>query len=162
METVIHPIPPVFDENSKILILGSLPSVKSREYGYQYAHPQNRFWPIMEKLFNIKITDENRKQFLLNNNIALWDVIHSCKIQGSSDASITDVVPNDIKSLIDQSKISVVFTTGSKAYELYMKYVYPSTLVKATKLPSTSPANAAMKLDELIEKYKIIKNKKQS
>ncbi len=157
LEKVVHPIPPVYNNESKILILGSLPSVKSRELGYQYAHPQNRFWKVIEILFEVKINDKNRKQFLLDNKIALWDVIKSCKIKGSSDSSITDVIANDIDKIIKESKIKKIFTTGKKAYELYQKYVYPKTQVKAICLSSTSPANAIKSLDDLVLEYQIIK-----
>ncbi|HHW69537.1 MAG TPA: DNA-deoxyinosine glycosylase [Tenericutes bacterium] len=151
---VKHPFKPVYDRNSKILFLGSIASIKSREIGFPYSSPQNRFWKILEILFEEKITDY--KQFLLSKNIALWDVIKQCEIKGSSDASIKNVVVNEIWELIDSSNIKIVFTNGKKAYELYNKYIYHKTKIKAICLPSTSPANAKKDLKSLVEEYKII------
>lgn len=151
---VKHPFAPVYDNNSKILFLGSIASVKSRELGYPYASPHNRFWKIMSHLFNEEITDY--KQFLLKHNIALWDVIKSCEIIGSSDASIKNIKVNEVWKVINNSNIKYVFTNGKKAYELYNKYIYPKTLIKAIPLSSTSPANATKSLDKLIEEYRVI------
>ena len=154
---VMHPLKPIFNKHSKVLILGTMPSVISRELKSYYAHPQNRFWAILEKLFNCKI--DNKEKFLLDKKIALWDVIASCDIVGSSDNTIKNVIPNDIVSLISKSRIKYVFTTGTKAYKLYNKFVYSKTKIEAICLPSPSPANAKMNLSALIEKYKIIKDK---
>lgn len=154
IKEIVHPFKPIYDKNSKVLLLGSIASVKSREIGYPYASPKNRFWMIMEKLFDEKV--EDHKQFLLNKNIALWDVIKSCKIQGSSDASIKDIVVNEIWEVIDNSNIKKVFTNGRKAYDVYMKHVYPKTKIEAISLSSTSPANAVKRLEDLVEEYKII------
>ena len=146
-----HPIAPVWDEKSKILILGSFPSVKSREYGFFYGHPQNRFWRIIAKICGEKKPEsiEEKKAFLLHNRIALWDVIAACEITGSADSSIKNAVPNDISEIIENSQIAAVFTNGKTADRLYNKY--NSDGVKAVCLPSTSPANAAWSADRLFE-----------
>ncbi len=153
---VKHPFEPVYNSNSKILFLGSIASVKSREIGYPYASPQNRFWKLMKIIFNEEFGDY--KQFLLSKNIALWDVIKSCEITGSSDSSIKNVVVNEIWDVIDNSNIKYVFANGKKAFDLYNKYVYPKTGIKAISLSSTSPSNATRSLDDLVEEYKIILN----
>lgn len=152
---VKHTIKPIYDNNSKILILGTMPSIKSREEGFYYAHPQNRFWKVLENIFNTKII--NKEEFLINNNLALWDVIKSCDIKGSSDRSIKNVIPNDIKSLINKTKLKYIFCTGKTAYNLYNKYVYESTKIEAICLPSPSPANCRVTMDEVIKRYSIIK-----
>ena len=149
---LIHPIEPIYDESSEILILGSFPSVISREENMYYANPHNRFWKVMEILFEEEVND--KKVFCLKHHIALWDVIHSCTINKSSDASITDVKVNDFTKILKNSNIHTIFTTGSKANQLYNKYV--SLDLPQIALPSTSSANASMKIDELVEKYKII------
>ena len=154
---VEHTLKPIYNHNSKVLILGTIPSVKSRELLFYYAHPQNRFWIVLESVFETKII--NKEEFLLDNNIALWDVIASCDIIGSSDSSIKNVEPNDIKSLVDKTKIKYIFCTGKTSYNLYNRYIYPTTKIEATYLPSTSPANAKTKLDELVKFYSIIKIK---
>lgn len=155
---VIHPLKPIYDEHSKILILGSLPSVKSREIGFYYAHPQNRFWKVMEKVFLVELfTIEDKIKFLHDYHIAIYDVIESCEIEGSSDTKIKDVIPTNLKTMIENSQISQVFTTGKKAFELYEKYQYLDTRIKAKNLPSTSPANAAYSLDRLVEHYQVLK-----
>ena len=117
-----HPLKPIYNQNSKVLILGTMPSVKSRELNSYYAHPQNRFWKILEKMFNEKIND--KEQFLLKNKIALWDVVASCDINGSSDSSIKNVIPNNISKIIKESNINMIFTTGKTAFKLYNKYIY--------------------------------------
>ena len=156
MDTVFHEIEPIFNRDSKILILGSFPSVKSREGHFFYNHPQNRFWKVLAKIFNCEVpqTIEEKKQFLLNNQIAVWDVIHSCSIEGSSDSSITDVVPNDFTELFARTHLLAVAANGTKAYELYQKYVYPVTKRGIIKMPSTSPANAAWNLARLTAAYR--------
>ena len=158
MEKVKHEIPPVYDENSKILILGSFPSVKSRENQFFYHHPQNRFWKTLAAVVgcDTPISIEEKKKFLLTNNIAVWDVIASCEIEGSSDSSIKNVVVNDFNSIIYKSNIKQIFCNGGKSYDLYRKYCEKSTNMKAIKLPSTSPANARFSLDKLIAEWKII------
>lgn len=153
---VKHPFEPVYNSDSKILFLGSIASVKSREIGYPYASPQNRFWKVMKIIFNEEIDDY--KQFLLSKNIALCDVIKSCEITGSSDSSIKNVVVNEIWDVIANSNIKHVFTNGKKTYDLYNKYVYPKTGISAISLSSTSPANATKNINDLVNEYKIILN----
>lgn len=154
-ERISHPFPPVFDGNSKILILGTFPSVKSRESGFYYGHRQNRFWKVLSAIFAepLPATVEEKKSLLLRNHIALWDMAESCGITGSSDASIRDVIPADIKALVDRTKIGAVFTNGGLAKRLYDKYALQSTGIEAVKLPSTSPANARNSLDSLIGEW---------
>lgn len=155
-----HTFAPIYDEQSEILILGSFPSVKSRENQFYYGHPQNRFWKVVSKVLNVKTpeTIEEKKQMLLDNHIAIWDVIASCSIQGSSDTSIKDVVVNDFSEILDNSSVKRIFVNGGKAYELYHKYAEKETGIKAIKLPSTSPANAAWHVDRLYESWKQIKS----
>lgn len=154
-----HPIPATYDENSKILILGSFPSVKSREYGYFYGHPQNRFWKVVAAVFEdvFPETKEEKKKFLLKHKIAAWDVIAACEIKGSSDSSITNVEANDLSEILENSKIKKIFVNGKKAAELYKKYIEPKTKISAISLPSTSPANAAWNLDRLVKEWEQIK-----
>ena len=131
-----HNIDPLYNNNSRILILGSFPSVKSREAHFFYHHPQNRFWKIIESLFNEDCTTiDKKKKCLLQNNIALWDVIESCEIEGSSDSSIKNVKINDLTKIINESKIKTVFTNGKKSYQLYNKYCYSETKINAISLP---------------------------
>ena len=159
MSTVIHNIPPVYDSESRILILGSFPSVKSRETEFFYGHPQNRFWKVTATIFGCDVpqTVEEKKAFLLKNHIALWDVIESCEIEGSSDSSIRNAVPNDIMKILNLADIKNIFVNGKTAEKYYKKYLLPQTKREAICLPSTSPANAAKNLDRLIEEWKIIK-----
>ena len=150
-------IPPFINEDSKILILGSLPSIKSREDGFFYAHPQNRFFRTIANVFNEQEpkTIPERKEFLKRHHIALYDVIYECDICGSSDSSIKNVVPIKLKELLKQyPNISMIYTTGKKAKELYDKYLLPDVGVSAIALPSSSAANATMTLDVLVEEYK--------
>lgn len=158
-QRVIHTIPPVFDENSKILILGSFPSVKSRESNFFYGHPQNRFWRVLAQIFNENApeTVDGKKEFLLRNRIALWDVVHSCTVTGSSDSSIKDIVPNDISEILKNSGVKRIFANGATAHKLYNTYLLGKTDIEAVRLPSTSPANAAYSLDKLVENWKIIR-----
>lgn len=153
-----HPIPPVYDSNSKILILGSFPSVKSREAGFFYGHPQNRFWKVLAALLkdNLPSNIEEKRAFLLLHGIALWDVIASCSITGSSDASIKDVVPNDILPILKSAEVAQVFTNGKTADSLYKKYLLPQTGRNSICLPSTSPANAAWTLKKLCAEWEKI------
>lgn len=154
-DKVIHPIPAVYNENSKILILGSFPSVKSREYGFFYGHPQNRFWCVIAAVFGEKVphTIEEKKALLYSCRIALWDVIAECEITGSSDSSIKQVKVNDISMILNAAKIEKIFTNGKKAQFLYEKYIFPYTKIKSTVLPSTSPANAAKSREDLINEW---------
>lgn len=151
---ITHPFDPIYNKDSKILFVGSIASIKSREIGYPYASPQNRFWKVLEILFNEKIIDH--KYFLLKHNIALWDCIKSCDIVGSSDSSIKNIKVNEIWEIIENSNIKAVFANGKKAFEIYQKYIYPKTNIMAIYLPSSSPANAIKKLDDLVNEYKII------
>ena len=160
MENVKHEIPPIFDKNSKILVLGSFPSVKSRESQFFYHHPHNRFWKVLSSVIGVDTPTsiEEKKKFLLDNNIALWDVIDSCDIEGSSDSSIKNVVANDLDKIIENCNIKQIFCNGGKSYELYRKYCEKDTNLKAIKLPSTSPANARFSLEKLIAEWNIILN----
>lgn len=152
-ERLDHPFDPIFDENSEILILGSFPSAVSRQQNFYYANRFNRFWPLMSALFEEEITD--RKEFCLRHHIALWDVIGSCRIEGSSDASIRDVSVNDIHELLGKTKIKAVFTTGGLASKLYQRYIRED--VPHYALPSSSAANARMRMDDLLVHYRRIK-----
>lgn len=154
-----HPIPPLFNENSHTLILGSFPSVKSREAMFFYGHPQNRFWSVLAEIYGIPKpeTVEEKKKLILENGLALWDVIASCEITGSSDSSISDVTANDLSVIINNSKVKRIFVNGKTAEKYYNKYTYPKTGIKAICLPSTSPANAAWKIERLVEEWKIIR-----
>lgn len=158
-QRLTHAFEPVFDKNSKVLILGSFPSVKSRENNFYYGHPQNRFWKVLAKVYEVDVptTIEEKKAFLLKHYIAVWDVIESCMIIDSSDTSIKDVVVNDFSKVLENSSIEQIFVNGGKAYELYHKYAEEKTGMKAVKLPSTSPANAAWSLDRLCEMWNMIR-----
>lgn len=158
---VIHPFKPIFDENSSVLILGSFPSVKSREWNFYYAHPQNRFWKVIAYITNEKSeisTIEDKKNMLIKNNIALWDVIESCDISRSSDSSIKNVKPVRLIDMINKTRIYKIFANGSKAYDLYMKYCYNDVNIKIIKLPSTSSANANYSFEKLASEWNIINN----
>lgn len=153
---ILHPFPPLYDSNSRILILGSFPSVKSREENFFYGHPQNRFWKITSEVFKQPLprTIEEKKDFLHSNGIALWDVIASCDIDKSSDGSIRNVIANDIRPIIDNAPIEKIFVNGKTAQKYYDKYTRPVIGIEAAVLPSTSPANAAWTLDRLTEAWK--------
>lgn len=159
LESVSHTLPPVYTEDSKILILGTMPSPKSRATNFYYAHPQNRFWPVMARLFHtdvLKDTDA-RRAFLRNNHIALWDVLTRCEITGADDSSIKNPVPNDINQLLRATGIEAIFTTGSKAAQLYRRLCQPHTHIEAIALPSTSPANCRFyTFEDLVEAYRVI------
>lgn len=157
-QSLKHTFDPVFDEESKILILGSFPSVKSRENNFFYGHPQNRFWKVMANVleWEVPATIEEKREMLLKNHVAVWDVIASCSIVGSSDTSIKDVVVNDFSRILENSKVERVYVNGGKAYELYHKYAEKVTGIQAVKLPSTSPANAAWSLEKLTKTWKEI------
>ncbi len=152
---IIHPIPPFYEKNSTILILGSFPSVKSREQMFFYGHPQNRFWKVIASVFDTDRpeTISEKKAFLRGYHIALWDVIGSCDIEGSSDSSIENVVPNDISLILKHARICGVFVNGKTAEKYYKKYIEPKTGIKAICLPSTSPANAAWSVDKLVKTW---------
>lgn len=157
-QTIEHTFQPVFDNRSKILILGSLPSVKSRENQFYYGHPQNRFWKLLARLYQSEIpeTIEEKKAFLHKYHIALWDVIARCDIIGSSDSSIKNVVPNDMSVILDNAPIKRIYANGGKAYELYMKYCYSECKREIIKLPSTSPANAVFSMERLTTAWRKI------
>lgn len=156
---IVHPIPPLFDKDSTKLILGSFPSVKSREAMFFYGHPQNRFWRLMALLYgeDEPKSIEEKSRLILTHHLALWDSIHSCTITGSSDSSVKDVVPNDLSEILDNSRVDKIFCNGALSHKMYMKYIYPQTKIAAVKLPSTSPANAAFSMERLYEQWKIIK-----
>lgn len=149
---IVHPIPPLYAPTSDTLILGSFPSVKSREQGFFYGHPQNRFWRVMAAVCDsgVPTTIEEKRRLILTNHYALWDVIRSCEIDGSSDSSIRAVTPNRLTALLEQTAIRRIFVNGKKAEALYIRYLEKETGLRARVLPSTSPANAAKSLDDLI------------
>lgn len=153
-----HEIAPVFAPDAEILILGSFPSVKSREAKFFYGHPQNRFWRVMASLFacDVPVTVAGKTAMLLRHHVALWDVIASCEITGSSDSSIKNVQPNDLRPLIEGSRIRAIFCNGQTAYKLFCRYQQKTLGLPATLLPSTSPANAAFDLARLCESWRII------
>lgn len=153
-----HIFGPLWQEDSRILILGSFPSVKSREQGFYYGHPQNRFWKLMARLLaeSVPQTIPEKKAMMLAHHIALWDVIESCEIVGSSDSSIREVRVNDLGRIVKESQVRHVFANGGKAFELYEKYGEAMTGLPAVKLPSTSPANAAFSLERLAENWDCI------
>lgn len=155
---ISHPIPPVFDRHSKVLILGSFPSVKSREAQFFYGHPQNRFWKVTSAVFGVPepLTVEEKKAFLLSHGIAVWDVIASCDIEGSSDSSIKNVIPNDLTTILNHADIRTIFVNGKTAEKYYNKYIKDTIGREAVCLPSTSPANAAWSVDRLTEAWKKI------
>ena len=157
-ERILHPFPPLFDSESRTLILGSFPSVKSREAMFFYGHPQNRFWRLTALLCHEDTlqTIEEKSSLILRHHLALWDSIQSCTITGSSDSSVRDVVPNDLRVIFDNSKTERVFCNGALSHKMYMKYIYPQTGIAAVKLPSTSPANAAYSLERLAESWQVI------
>lgn len=157
--TVYHTLDSFYTFDSKILILGTIPSVKSRELGFYYMHPQNRFWKILSNVFQeeMPITIEDKKRFLKKYHIALWDVLASCEITGSSDSSIKQGKPNDILGLLKKTKITKIYTTGKIAHHLYMKYCYPITLIEDIPLLSPSPANCAFSFEDMVENYQQIK-----
>ena len=154
----VHNIQPIFDSHSQILILGSFPSVKSREGEFFYDHPQNRFWRVMAAVLEcpVPVTHEQKRVFLLSHGIALWDVIASCEISGSSDSSIKNAVPNDLSRIILHSNVKAVFCNGGTAFKFYEKYSRQSTGMPAMKLPSTSPANAVFSIHKLSEEWRAI------
>ncbi len=154
-----HCFEPVFDENSRILLLGTMPSPKSRENGFYYSHPQNRLWRVLAKVLEESVPEgaEQKRALLLKRGIAMWDVLKSCKIAGASDASIAEPVPNDIAMVLRAAPIRAVFATGTKAAQLYRRYAEPQTRAPIIVLPSTSPANAAVGFDALVQAYAAIR-----
>lgn len=157
-EHIVHSFEPVYDRASEILILGTLPSVKSRENNFYYGHKQNRFWKVLATLLKEPVPDtiEEKKAMLLARRIALWDVIQSCDIKGSSDSSIKNVQPTDIGMILEKTNITRIYANGNKAGQLYKRYQFPVTGIEAMVLPSTSPANAAWSLERLCEAWRVI------
>lgn len=154
-----HPIRPIYNKESKVLILGSFPSVKSREQCFFYGHPQNRFWRVLAAVFDQPTPSsiEEKKAFLHQNKVAVWDVIASCEIEGSADSSIKNATPNDLAPILAQGNIKKIYVNGGTAKKLYDRHILPVIGIEGILLPSTSPANAAWSLERLIEKWKIIK-----
>lgn len=159
MQTVVHPLPPLYDRNSEVLILGSFPSVASRQTCFFYGHPQNRFWRVIAAVTGSPVpqTVEEKTRLILSSHLALWDVIGQCQITGSQDSSIRQVVPNDIRPILAGSRIGRVFCNGATAMGYYRKYILPDTGLAAVQLPSTSPANAAWSLERLVSVWRQIR-----
>lgn len=155
----VHPISPVFDNNSEILILGSFPSVKSREEGFFYGHPQNRFWRVTAAVFNtlVPATIEEKRAFLLQNHIALWDVIASCEIEGSADSTIRRAAANDLTVILDAAPIRQIYVNGKTAERYFKQLIAPQIQANAVYLPSTSPANAAWSFERLTSAWEQIR-----
>ena len=158
VQTVVHTITPLYDSHSRVLLLGSIPSPKSRAVGFFYGHPQNRFWRVLAAVLGESVpqTIEEKRAMCLKHHVALWDTIARCDIAGASDTSIRNAVPNDIGKLVRESEITRIFATGGKSAELYRKLIEPALHIPITQLPSTSPANAAWSLERLIEAYRVI------
>ena len=159
-ELVYHTIPPVYDGNSRILLLGTMPSPKSRAAGFYYGHPQNRMWKVLGRVFREEtpMGTDARRAFLLRHHIAMWDVLAACIIRGAEDSSIDDAVPNDIRSILAEAPVEEIYTTGRKAFSLYRKYLQPVTGREAVCLPSTSPANCRWEtVDTLVAAYSVLK-----
>lgn len=158
IERTVHPIDPVFDENSTVLILGSFPSVKSRESGFFYGHPQNRFWRVTAAVFHAAVpqTVAEKRAFLLEHRLAVWDVIAACEINGSADSSIRAAVPNDLTPILETAPVRQIFVNGKTAETYYKRYTEPKIGRTAICLPSTSPANAAWSLEKLTEAWRQI------
>lgn len=154
-----HPFGPLYGADSRILILGSFPSVRSREQNFFYGHPQNRFWKVIAALFgqDVPETIPEKRELILSHHLALWDSIASCVITGSSDASIREVKPNDLRIILDSAPIERIYCNGRKSHEMYEKYILPLLGREAVCLPSTSPANAQWSLEKLISAWSVIK-----
>ena len=155
LQTIVHTIPPLYDSESRVLLLGSIPSPKSREVGFFYGHPQNRFWRVLSDVLGepFPANNDERRDMALRRGIALWDVIASCDIAGSSDASITNVVPNDLSRILDAAPVRRIFCNGGTAYRFYRRYD-EAVWGKAEALPSTSPANARSSVQALTERWR--------
>ena len=158
-ETVYHTFGPLYDAQSRVLILGSMPSPKSREVGFFYGHPQNRFWPVLAAVLGEPApeTVEQKRALALRRHIAMWDVLASCEIEGASDAAIRNPVPNDLTGLLAQTQVHTIFCTGAASHKLYTKLCQPMTGMPAVRLPSTSPANAAWSRARLEAAYAVIR-----
>ena len=157
---ITHPFPPFYRADSHILILGSFPSVKSREQMFFYGHPQNRFWRVLAAVFEDQtpLSVPQKQEFLARNRVALWDSIGRCTIEGSSDSSIRDVVPNDLSVILDAAPIAAIFCNGRQSFDCYNRYILPSLRRNAVLLPSTSPANAAWNVDRLVDAWRMIRD----
>lgn len=158
-QMVYHKLEPVYDRNSRILILGTMPSPKSREFGFYYSHPQNKLWKVISEVFQEPVPESNEEKvrFLKEHNIAMWDVLRSCSINGADDSTIMDPEANDINLILAAAEIRMVFTTGKKATDLYRRLCYPDTGRPSIYLPSTSPANCRnYNLESLVEAYRVI------
>lgn len=155
IERVTHTFAPVYDKYSRVLMLGTMPSPKSREVGFYYGHPRNRFWQVMSDICGEECPKsiEEKITFAHRNHIAVWDVLAGCEIRGAEDNSIRNPVPNDMRKIFDHADIRGVFATGTKAWQLYQRYCYPATGIKIHRLPSTSPANCRMSYEELKQAY---------
>ena len=158
IERVLHPLEPVADAGSRVLLLGTMPSPKSREAGFYYAHPQNRFWRVLAARWGEETPagTQERLAFARRHHIALWDVLRACSIEGADDGSIRQPEINDLRRVLDRADIRAIFTTGTKAAALYRRYCLPVTGRPAIPLPSTSPANCRATLDELTQAYRAI------
>ena len=158
---IVHPIAPVFNENSRVLVLGSFPSVKSREEMFFYGHPQNRFWRVLAAVFGAETpkTVAEKRALLLSHGVALWDVLASCDIEGSADSTIKNAVPNDLLPLLSAAKIEKIFVNGKTAEKYYNKYMKKALGREAVCLPSTSPANAAWSIERLTEAWRVLAEK---
>ena len=157
-EHIVHPFPPLYDARCRVLILGSLPSVKSREQRFFYGHPQNRFWPLLARLFGepVPVTIEEKKALALSHHVALWDVIASCDIVGSGDASIRNAAPNDLSPILREAPITAIFCNGKTSGAYFHRYQEKTLGIAATVLPSTSPANAAWSMDRLAAAWQCV------
>ncbi|MBR5559633.1 MAG: DNA-deoxyinosine glycosylase [Oscillospiraceae bacterium] len=155
-QPVTHAFQPVFDQNSRILVLGTMPSPSSRKNGFYYSHPRNRFWPVLAEILQepLPFTPDEKQELALRRGIALWDVLASCVIAGADDASIRQPIPNDLSLILEHAPIRAVFTTGGKAHQLYQRYCLPKTGVEDIPLPSTSPANCRIGMAELTQSYR--------
>ena len=152
---VVHSFGPLYNENSRILILGSIPSHASRKVGFYYGHPRNRFWQILAEAYGMPLPEsiEEKKALVLANGLALWDVIQECDIIGASDSSVKNVIPTDIPLILSQTKVERILCNGSLSKKIYDKYQLERTGTPAVKMPSTSPANAAWSLERLIGEW---------
>ena len=155
---VVHDFDPIFNKESRVLMLGTMPSPKSRETGFYYGHPRNRFWKVLADVCREEQpqTREDKIAFALRNHIAVWDVLAGCEIRGADDSSIRNPVANDMSRILDAADIKAIFTTGTKAAQLYKRYCYPKTGIEAAVLPSTSPANCRISYEELYRAYEKI------
>ena len=155
---IVHPIPPFYRPDSHILILGSFPSVKSREQSFFYGHPQNRFWRVLAAVYSdaVPASIPEKRAFLEKHRVALWDSIARCTIEGSADSSIRDVVPNDLSVILNAAPIAAVFCNGKQSFDCYNRYLFPALSRKAEVLPSTSPANAALSFARLVDAWRVI------